>query len=454
MIKVRFAPSPTGYLHVGNARTALMNYLFAQKEGGIFVLRIEDTDVERSEAVYEASITKDLGWLGIQWDEGPVRQSDRIDLYREYASKLLEKGAAYRCFCSRERLEEMRQRALSRKEPPRYDGTCLRLTADESQGLADGGKPYVVRFKSMREPVTFTDIIHGRIDFPADHVDDFIILKQELMPSYNFAATVDDMVMGISHVIRGADHISNTPKQIMLLKTLGCTPPVYAHHSLLTGADRKPLSKRHGATRVMEFREMGILRQALINYLAINGRNVDEEIMDGERLVSTFSLSSFSASDSLFDVEKLLWLNREHMMKSRPLDLCAAMGLSPDQADRVAVLRENAKTLEELRELLDIFEGTGIAEEGIVYLSGIERLADIIALVEHSMSAASGEGFDGIVERLVEIAGLKKRDLFMTLRLLLRGRKKGPPMHEVYMLMEKDHVMARIAWLKARLSLI
>jgi glutamyl-tRNA synthetase len=431
-----------------------MNYLFARKEGGTFVLRIEDTDVERSEAVYEASITKDLEWLGIRWDEGPVRQSDRIDLYRMHATLLLGKGMAYRCFCSRERLEEMRKRALSKGEPPRYDGTCLGLATGESMRLADEGRPFVLRFKSMREPVSFIDTIHGRIDFPADHVDDFIILKQEMIPSYNFAATIDDMLMGITHVIRGADHISNTPKQIMLFKALGCVPPVYAHHSLLTGADRKPLSKRHGATRVMEFRDMGILREALTNYLAINGRSVEEEIMEEEIMVSTFSLSSFSPSDSLFDVEKLLWLNREYMMRSGPADLCAAMGLSSDQADRVALLRGNAKTLQELRDLLGIFEGTGIAKEGVAYLSGIDNLPGIVALVERSVSAASGEGFDAMVERLAETAGLKKRDLFMTLRLLLTGRKSGPPMHELYGLMEKDQLMARIAWLRARLTLI
>lgn len=453
MDKVRFAPSPTGYLHVGNARTALMNYLFVRRRNGRFVLRIEDTDVERSNPVYETSILEDLQWLGISWDEGPFRQSDRLDIYRHYSDRLLEAGAAYRCFCSKARLEEMRKEALRKGEPPRYDGTCRTLTSKETERLAREGKQYVVRFRSFREAITFHDEIHGSIEFPADHVDDFIILKQELIPSYNFAATVDDMVMNITHVIRGADHISNTPKQIMLFRAFGCNPPVYAHHSLLTGYDRKPLSKRHGATQIKEFRDMGVLRQALINYLAVNGRNVDRELMDVEELAETFSLHSLSPSDSLFDVEKLLWFNKEHIMSMPAEDLCAELGLPQEEAKKVLLLRENAKTLTELRELFTIFDGTEVAEEGVAHLSAIEGLPHLISTVESLLSVYNQDGFDEFFGMLSRETDLKRRDLLMALRILFTGRKSGPSLHQLYQMIPKDHIMMRIVCLKKKFSL-
>ena len=258
MVKVRFAPSPTGHLHIGNAKVALLNYLFAKKQEGIFVLRIEDTDLERSDTSYETSILDDLAWLGITWDEGPVRQTERFEIYRAYAKALLDKSAAYKCFCSQETLEKMREASIKKGMPPRYDGTCRNLSEQQILSLEKNGIPHVVRFKSLDKPIRFVDSIHGEIEFPRDHVDDFILMKQESTPSYNFAVTIDDMAMEITHVIRGADHVSNTPKQIMLFEALGRSAPQYAHHSLLVGEDKKPLSKRHGATKVKDFRENGI----------------------------------------------------------------------------------------------------------------------------------------------------------------------------------------------------
>ena len=451
MVRVRFAPSPTGYLHVGNTRTALANYLFARKEGGILVLRVEDTDVERSEAAYEAALLEDLRWLGIAWDEGPYRQSDRTDIYRAHIETLLEKGLAYKCFCSKERLEEMRKQAQDKGEPPKYDGACRDLDPDAVRDLEKTGKPYVVRFRAFKKVIRVRDLIHGEIQFPADHVDDFILLKQELTPSYNFAVTVDDMLMDITHVIRGADHISNTPKQIMLFQAFGQEPPRYAHHSLLTGHDQKPLSKRHGATHVREFRDMGILRQALTNYVGILGRNVSREIMDEEELIETFSLSSLSPSDSLFDLEKLVWFNKEYIRKLPTDSILLEMGLPAGYRDKVALLQENARTLGEIRQYLDIFEGTGIEDEGSAYLSEAKNLPAIVASLNDVLEDGD-PSFEKILRKLEE-TGLKRREFFMTLRVICTGRKNGPPLKDVFPLIGKDMITRRVSWVKARFSL-
>ena len=451
MVKVRFAPSPTGYLHVGNTRTALANYLFARKEKGSFVLRIEDTDVERSDAAYEASILEDLKWLGISWDEGPYRQSERTDIYRAHIDALLEKGVAYKCFCSKERLEEIRELAAKKGEPPRYDGTCRNLSAETVRKMESDGKPYVVRFRSPKRAIRFKDLIHGDTFFPDDHVDDFILLKQELTPSYNFAVTVDDMLMEISHVIRGSDHLSNTPKQIMLFQALGRTPPQYAHHSLLTGADHKPLSKRHGATQVREFHDLGILPQALANYVAIIGRKVRKEIMEVSELIDTFTVKSLSPSDSLFDMGKLLWFNKEYIKKMPVEELLGELGVPPERRDEVAILQENSKTLGEVREYLDIFDGADIKDDGMDYLSGVADLPAVVKAMD-SLTADSLT-FAEVVKELEVRTGLPKRDLFMVLRIILTGRKHGPPLKEVFPLVKKDRVAKRITCLKKQFSL-
>jgi glutamyl-tRNA synthetase len=445
MVKVRFAPSPTGHLHVGNAKVALLNYLFAKKEEGAFVLRIEDTDLERSDAVYETSILDDLTWLGIVWDEGPFRQTERFSIYQSYAEDLLQRGAAYKCFCSQETLEEMRNASIKRGEPPRYDGRCKKLSKQDISDLEKNGTPYVVRFKSLRKIIRFVDIVYrGDCSFPPDHVDDFILMKNAGTPSYNFAVVVDDMLMDITHVIRGADHLSNTPKQIMLFEALGGTPPRYGHLSLLVGEDDKPLSKRHGVTRIKDFREMGILPQALRNYLCTVGRSVSKEIMDLNELTDTFSLSSLSRTNSFFDMEKLYWFNKEYM-KQIPLDiLLTYLGLSSPYGDRIAVLRENAATLNGMKEYLDIFEKTDISEEGTSYLSQLTLPDNFATRIAGFFTEHSSPSVENIVNALIEGLGLKKRDLFMVLRILLTGRKSGPPLKEILHLIPHDIIIRRI----------
>jgi nondiscriminating glutamyl-tRNA synthetase len=444
MVKVRFAPSPTGHLHIGNAKVALLNYLFARKEGGAFVLRIEDTDLERSDTSYEMSILDDLRWLGIAWDEGPLRQTERFDIYRSYARNLLDKGAAYKCFCSQGELERAREASIKKGEAPRYSGVCRKLTEKEVFDLEESGTPHVVRFKSLNKPIAFIDSIHGEIQFPRDHVDDFILMKHGSTPSYNFAATIDDMVMEITHVIRGADHISNTPKQIMLFEALGKIPPRYTHLSLLIGEDKKPLSKRHGVTRVKDFQEMGILPAALLNYLGTIGRNVKKEIMDMSELAGTFSLTSLSRTDSFFDLEKLYWFNKEYM-KHIPLDtLLMYLDLPGQYSDRIAVLRENTATLNEMKDYLDIFDKADISEEGRAYLSQLALSDDFVAKIAGFFTVNTSPSVENIVNTLTEGSALKKKDLYMILRIFLTGRKSGPPLKEILQLIPNDIITKRI----------
>lgn len=445
MIKVRFAPSPTGHLHIGNLRTAILNYLFARKEGGAFILRIEDTDIERSDYCYEASIIDDLKWIGIDWDEGPIRQSDRLEIYRGYAEALLKKGFAYRCFCTKEELEAGRQDALKDGRPPVYSGRCRSIPEDAAAKLESQGRPYVIRFKSLRRPVVIKDLIHGQIRFPEHHVDDFIILRQDKRPSYNFAVVVDDMLMSITHVIRGADHIPNTPKQVMLFQVLGGTIPEYAHHPLLTGPDGRPLSKREGPATIKDFREMGILPSALFNYTAMIGRGLKEEIMDKEMLIDTFSLSSLSASDAVFDMDKLLWFNRWHIKRAPIEHILTESGLSIDQKGQVALLRENATTLVALKELMKIFNQPAITDEGMRYLLKTDGATAIALEFRRMMIEDNRKDLETIIDTLSKRLDIKKRrELFMPLRVISTGRTDGPPLSEIFQSIPKEIIIKRI----------
>lgn len=451
MVRVRFAPSPTGHLHVGNAKTALLNHLFARKNEGAFVLRMEDTDAERSDISYEQSIMDDLRWLGIRWDEGPLRQSDRLEIYRSHALDLLDNGLAYRCFCSEEELSAARARSLSRGEPPRYSGKCGRLSHEETQRLMSEGRPFTVRFRSDGRPITFNDGIRGEVSFPRGHVDDLIILRMDGTPTYNLAVVVDDMLMGITHVIRGADHISNTPKQIALFDAFRSPPPAYAHHSLLTGADRKPLSKRHGATRVIDFRSAGVVSEALVNYLCTMGRGVATEIMDMDELVRTFSLDSVSGSDNIFDMEKLLWFNREYL-KHMPLSrLIEEAGLAAPDPVKISAVRDNAATLNDLRDYMEIFSVADIKESALRYLMNTAAAAETGRAVRELLGGREGLSFEELTQTVRRPADLKKKDFFMILRAFITGRSDGPPLKEIFPLVPVNIITGRIdAYLNSR----
>lgn len=320
-VRVRFAPSPTGYLHVGGARTALFNWLFARRHGGVFVLRIEDTDRERSSEEMTRAILDGMEWLGLHWDEGPFHQADGIERHRRDALRLVETGHAYRCFCTPEELEARRERAraVGTEESYRYDRTCLlTVSPEEAERRAAAGQPYAVRFHVPEGVTAWDDVVKGRVGFDNADIEDFIILRSDGTPVYNLAVVSDDIHMRITHVIRGDDHVSNTPKQILLYRALGREPPIFAHVPMILGPDGKRLSKRHGATAVGEYREQGILPWAMVNFLALLGWSpgTDEEIFEVEELIERFSLEGINTKSAIFDPQKLEWLNGQHLSRA------------------------------------------------------------------------------------------------------------------------------------------
>lgn len=357
-IKTRFAPSPTGYLHVGGARTALYSWLFARNHGGEFVLRIEDTDLERSTPEAIEAIMDGMNWLNLEWDEGPYFQTKRFDRYNAVIDDMIVAGTAYKCYCSKERLDALREEQMANGDKPRYDGRCRH----SHEHHADD-EPCVVRFANPQEgSVIFDDQIRGPIEFSNQELDDLIIRRTDGSPTYNFCVVVDDWDMEISHVIRGEDHINNTPRQINILKALNAPVPVYAHVSMINGDDGKKLSKRHGAVSVMQYRDDGFLPEALLNYLVRLGwSSGDQEIFSREEMIKLFSLNAVSKSASAFNTEKLLWLNH-HYINTMPAEYVATYlqwhieqanidtRTGPELADLVKLLGERCKTLKEIAE--------------------------------------------------------------------------------------------------------
>jgi glutamyl-tRNA synthetase len=323
-VRVRFAPSPTGSLHLGSARTALFNWLLARHEDGRFVLRVDDTDLARSDERHEEAILDDLRWLGLDWDEGPdidgpfgpYRQSERLGRYREEAQRLLERGAAYRCFCTSDRLDALRAEQRRTGQTPRYDRRCAALSRDDVERRLAAGEPAAVRFAVAPEEIAVDDMLRGRVSVGAGAVGDFIILRSDGVASYNFATAVDDRDMSITHVLRGDDHLTNTARQLLLFRALGARPPRYAHHGMILGPDRAKLSKRHGATAVGEYRERGYLPAALINYLALlSWSHGEAEVLDRAQLIADFRIEALGAGAAVFDQAKLDWLGHEHVMR-------------------------------------------------------------------------------------------------------------------------------------------
>src|SRR5579859_4128428 len=367
--RVRFAPSPTGMLHVGNARTALYNWLFAKHNGGTAILRIEDTDVERSEARYESFLIDDLHWLGLTWEEGPgtsatpmggahgpYRQSERLPIYAEHTERLLAAGKAYRCFCSPEQLEAERAAAAAAHQPQVYGGRCRGLSIGEAQTRAASGEPYAVRLRIPDHPIRFRDLVRGEVEFPQEAVSDPVLVRSNGMPVYNYVVAVDDALMEITHVIRGDDHVSNTPKQVAIYEAFGWAVPEFAHLSTILGSDRERLSKRHGATSIASFREMGYLPEALVNYLALLGwapSGGDREVFSRSELLKEFDLKRVTPSPAVFDMEKLYWLNRHYIKASRVdqiADLAAPFfinaGLIADEIERALASAATAADIE------------------------------------------------------------------------------------------------------------
>jgi len=458
-VRVRFAPSPTGQLHVGNARTALFNWLLARGSGGTFILRIEDTDTERSTRDSESAILRDLRWLGLDWDEGPdsggargpYRQSERLHLYQSYAKELVGADAAYYCFCSTTQLETERQEAVAAGRPARYAGTCRRLSRDQAaQRIAAGERP-AIRFRVPEaRDVVFNDVVRGDVRFHTDVIGDPVIVRADGHPAYNFAVVIDDALMEITHVIRGEDHISNTPRQILLYEALGFTPPVFAHLALVMGPDHSPLSKRHGATSVAEFRSKGYLPEALVNYLALIGWSPgnDDELLPIDELAKRFTLEHVGHSAGMFDEEKLAWVNRHYLKQADPMRLAelslpyfqaARPEMAPDRtgveflASTMPMVSASVDRLNQvparLAFLFDYDAETVLRDPHLLeeMRSGAARsVVTALAEVLAESPRLDRERFRAVANKVKARCEQKGRALFHPIRVVLTGRAEGP----------------------------
>lgn len=455
-IRTRFAPSPTGYLHIGGARTALFSWLYARKHGGTFVLRIEDTDLERSTAESVNAILEGMTWLGLEYDEGPFFQTQRFPRYREVIQQLLEEGKAYRCYCTKEELDAMREAQMARKEKPRYDGRCRHLKNPPTD------KPFVVRFKNPLDGVVVVDdLIRGKVVFQNSELDDLIIARSDGTPTYNFTVVVDDYDMKITHVIRGDDHLNNTPRQINILRALGATPPMYAHVPMILGPDGQKLSKRHGAVSVMQYREEGYLPEALLNYLVRLGwSHGDQEIFSVEEMIRLFDIKDVNNSASQFNPSKLLWLNQHYIKESDPAHVAhhlswhmGRLGIDPttgpDLVEVVKAQRERAKTLVEMannsvyfyREF-DAYDEKDAAKHLTADILG--PLSDLRTRLEGLPEWTAAAIHQTVID-CAETHGLKLGKLAQPVRVAVTGAAVSPPIDVTLQLVGRERTLARIA---------
>ncbi len=474
-VRVRFAPSPTGIPHVGNIRTALFNWLFARHHRGSFIVRIEDTDIVRRVKGAVEAILDSLRWLGLDWDEGPevggdygpYFQSQRLEIYQEVAQRLVQGGHAYLCYCSAERLEEMRREQVKRKQPPGYDRRCRNLSEKERADLEAQGIIPVVRFRTPLEgQVKFQDLIRGEVVFDSETLDDFVLLKSDGYPTYHLANVVDDHLMKVSHVLRADEWLSSTPRHMLLYHALGYGPPKFAHLPMILGSDRAKLSKRHGATSVIWYRDRGYLPQAMVNFLALLGWSLDDktEIMSREELISNFSIERIGKTAAIFSQEKLAWMNGVYI---RQLDIEELVEwlmpflergppqrvkrpISRDYVRRIApLLQERMRTLEEGVELADFFflEELDYApdlllERGLSRERGVQALS---AAMEHlKASSFDASSLEGVLRPLAAELGLKTGEFFGLLRVATTGRTAAPPLFETMAVLGRERCLKRI----------
>jgi nondiscriminating glutamyl-tRNA synthetase len=456
-VRVRFAPSPTGQLHVGNARTALFNWLLARGQQGSFILRIEDTDFERSTRQSSDAILEDLRWMGLTWDEGvevggdrgPYHQSERLHIYRAFLVELMAAGKAYHCFCPAETLEADRQAALKEGRPPKYVGRCRNIAKSDARRRIDNGEKAVVRFRvPEHREVVFHDIVRGEVRFSTGIIGDPVLVRSDGVPAYNYAVVVDDALMGITHVVRGEDHISNTPRQILLYEAFGWKAPAFAHLSLVMGPDHSPLSKRHGATSVAEFRARGFLPEALTNYLALLGWSPGEgeELVPIEELASRFRLEDVGHSAGVFDVDKLSWVNRHYLKAADPMRLArlaipylrasewVAEPTDAGMAFLASIVRAAASTVDRLdlvpARLAFLFEYSAMrALENPEVRAEARRSRAVIEALAVELGSAppmlDREAFRAVAARVRERSGQKSKALFHPIRVALTGEPEG-----------------------------
>jgi glutamyl-tRNA synthetase len=467
MVRVRFAPSPTGHLHIGAARTALFNWLFARHNKGKFILRIEDTDVTRSSQEMSEAILISLAWLGMDWDEGPLYQSRRLDLYREKAEELVEKGLAYHCFCSPEEIEMRKKEGLSVGKFWEYDRRCLGLPAAEKSRFISQGRTGAIRFLVPETEVHYKDLLHGPISVKSETIEDFVLLRSDGLPTYHLSVVVDDIDLGITHVIRGDDHISNTPKQILLYRAFGVEAPQFAHQSLILGPDRKKLSKRHGVTSVLQFREEGYLPLALFNFLAQMSwtPKEGERIYSMEEMIAEFTLDKRSRGNPVFDRDKLDWLNGQVINRMSAEELAAYVR---DELQRFGLWREdlNVERRVWFHKLLDLLKDRRRTKKEFVYslrpfltdkfpfeVEGIEKflmdenLPELLPKLEEDFQKISDFSAANIEQALrarAEKEGVKAAYFIHALRMLILGMKVSPGIFEVLELVGRDKTLQRM----------
>ena len=468
-VRVRFAPSPTGFLHVGNARTALFNWLFARNRDGVFVLRIEDTDIERSAAEYEKSLINDLRWLGLDWDEGPdaggdfgpYRQSQRLGVYARYTQTLLNEGKAYYCFCSPEEIEKERKKALASEEMPVYSGKCRSVSLEEAQKRLDLNEQAAVRLRTPgKGDIRYEDFVRGTLQFDLSLIGDPVIVRSNGLPAYNYAVVVDDWLMKITHVIRGEDHISNTPRQLLVYEALSLPPPRFAHLSMVMGKDNSRLSKRHGATAVDQFEKDGVLSSAMFNYLSLLGWAPPEgqEVLTKDELVKLFDLKKVSRSSAIFDYDKLNWINRQHIKK---LATRQKAELAFPHLQKAQFLPEKMsdgqwewleKMVEVLAERIDRFSDFP-KEAGVLFEFSPGEMEDevkkelktesaplVIRLFAEKISKIEEFDYDkfaAIAREIRDETGCKGKDLYHPLRIVLTAKGSGLDLDKFIPLVEE-----------------
>jgi glutamyl-tRNA synthetase len=459
-IRVRFAPSPTGYLHVGGARTALYNFLFARNKNGVFVLRIEDTDVQRSSQEMVDVILNSMKWLQLNWDEGPFYQSQRLDLYRKAAFELVEKGKAYRCFCTPEEINIRREAGMKEKGMWKYERLCYNLPAEDIEKKNDAGTSFAIRFLVPPGQTSFDDLVHGKIELAHSQVDDFVLLRSDSHPTYHLSVVVDDIDMNITHIIRGDDHISNTPKQILLYEAFEKTTPLFAHIPLILGTDKKRLSKRHGSVAVEEYRRMGILPEALVNFLALLGWNPgdEREIMMLHELIREFDLDRVNSSNAVFDLKKLLWMNSKYLsMVSFPRLIEMLLPQlkhvewknDPMFEKRVELMRTRAQTIQEIEELLTPFYSTDF-EYDQAGLAKTKKDPALPALLKEllvsldSLELWNHQMLEEQFRTFAESHGIKSAVIIHPVRLAISGKTGGPGLFEFLELMGKQNTFDRM----------
>ncbi|MFN3234401.1 MAG: glutamate--tRNA ligase [Gammaproteobacteria bacterium] len=454
-VRTRFAPSPTGYLHIGGARTALFSYLFAKKHQGQFVLRIEDTDTERSTQESVDVIMQGLDWLGLQSDEPVIHQCSRLERYHEILNQLLDAGLAYRCYCSKERLENLREEQLKAKEKPRYDGHCRNGVPNE-----DTKAPHVIRFKNPLDgSVTFRDHVHGEITVQNAELDDVILARTDGMPTYNFSVVVDDWDMKISHVIRGTDHINNTPRQVNILNALNAPIPEYAHVPMILGKDGKRMSKRHGAVSILHYREEGYLPEAMLNYLVRLGwSHGDQEIFSREDMLEIFDIAHIQKAAAKFDLNKLDWLNQQYIRTLSPSVVAEQLKMyfpdingsqGPSFEDIVLAQRERAKTLKEMADKSKyLFEEVKHYDEQAAEKFLTPVSVEILQAAHEQLNALNDwqpEAIHDVVKNIVETQQIKMPAIAQPLRVAITGNTISPSIDVTLFLLGKDKTLSRIS---------